>query len=1041
MATVIGLGVQFSANASGMTKGLSQVDRQLQNLGKQAGQAARLFDTFASSSSAASAAQQQVATDIAFLGSALRTGQVTAEQYAAELQAIVGSAQQQAAAFAEGARITEQVATAEERRAATLERLGQLLASGAINEQTYSRAAAEASGENEAAAKAETDRAAALARAAQITQANLSPQQKYDQQVQELSGHLAAGRITQETYSSALNKAATDFAKATIAANKYDASVEAAGDGGTLKFNELSGALAAIPGPIGNVAGRLSGLASAGEGLGRVFSGGLTQGLAGIGTSVAGLINPFTAGLAAVAAFGAGASAVANGLLALDERVEQLGNLADQLGVSFEFIQVLEESANRSGVSVDTLAGSMTRLQKTLAGADEESKSAQSALSRLGISIDELNGLSQEDQITLVGDRISAIEDPAKRTAAAVALFGKSGATLLPFFNNLGPAADDIERLGGSLSEIDRGRIDDFGDGIDQLRIASSRLGDLLTLPFAGLGEGVARGAAEFLGGVNAIVGPIGDVLEPVLSGLGSAFETVGVVIGGVGRVFGTLLAPIGEIAQAFGAVGDSFNEAFVDVVRYLVDGAVASAEFVVSFGPLGVIADNIGAIGETVSRVANIIGTAFSQVTTYIGEQVTAWAEFFAIQSLIEQIGAVISSVFGSVSTTFQAIASAIGGTVGRLLTIAEKFLGIKNETEQPIVAEFDATQPLLAATQFSDAIAQASIAASEFGQAGFEAALAYQTGLEQIAQLQADGTLTADEAKKAAEQEKAAFEAKIETLESEADAQRKSAEAAQQAADQKIEAAQRAADAQIDADRRLADSFIASQGIGAQDDRARSQETLLAITRQIEETEAAIADARAAGDAQAEAAAIRRLQVLDQAQAAAQQTVDVGFSTQDAQRAIDDVRSQLDDTFTFDNFQVAPEAFSAAQEQLAQLEQDLLSGAIDPETFEQAADAIRSGFEDALATAQEIAQLNERYAEQSAEIERERLANLARTGPTTVQASDLRTSEGASQFLRLATGQQDPAIEEYRKQLSKLDEIRREIAKVGGTVEIVGA
>jgi hypothetical protein len=120
MATVIGLGVQFSANASGMTKGLSQVDRQLQNLGKQAGQAARLFDTFASSSAAASAAQQQVATDIAFLSSALRTGQVSAEQYAAELQAIVGSAQQQAAAFAEGARITEQVATAEERRAASL---------------------------------------------------------------------------------------------------------------------------------------------------------------------------------------------------------------------------------------------------------------------------------------------------------------------------------------------------------------------------------------------------------------------------------------------------------------------------------------------------------------------------------------------------------------------------------------------------------------------------------------------------------------------------------------------------------------------------------------------------------------------------------------------------------------------------------------------------------------------------------------------------------------------------------------------------------
>ena len=57
MATVIGLGVQFSANANGMTKGLSQVDRQLQNLAKQAAGAAQLFDGFATSSGAAGEAQ------------------------------------------------------------------------------------------------------------------------------------------------------------------------------------------------------------------------------------------------------------------------------------------------------------------------------------------------------------------------------------------------------------------------------------------------------------------------------------------------------------------------------------------------------------------------------------------------------------------------------------------------------------------------------------------------------------------------------------------------------------------------------------------------------------------------------------------------------------------------------------------------------------------------------------------------------------------------------------------------------------------------
>ena len=1042
MATVIGLGVQFSANANGMTKGLSQVDRQLQNLGKQAAAASSLFDSFTAASGAAAAAQQQVATDIAFLGSALKTGQISAQEYASELQAIVGSAQTAAAAFAEGARITDQVATAEERRTAELERLGQLLAAGAISEETYSRAAAEASGANEEAAKAETDRAKALARAAQITQANLSPQQKYDAAVQELSDHLAAGRISQETYNSAIAKATTDFDKASRAAAGFEDAAAAGGDGGTMKFNELSGVLSALPGPIGNVAGRLSGLASAGEGLGKVFGGGagLSGGLANIGASVAGMVNPFTVGLAAVAAFGAGATAVASGLLDLEDRVETLGNTADKLGVSFEFIQTLEEAGNRSGVSIESVSSAFGKLQKTLAGADEESKAATAALAKLGISFTDLENLSPEEQIRLVGEQLQGIEDPAKRTAAAMQIFGKSGADLLPFFANLGPAADDIERLGGSLSAIDRGRIDDFGAGIDALGVASSRLGELLLLPFVGLGEGIAQGSAEFLGGINAIVGPIGDVLEPVLSGLGTAFEVVGVVIGGIGRVIGEIISPIGDLAQAFGAVGESFGTAFIDVVRYLVDGAVAATDFAVSFSPLGAVADNLGGLGETVSRVANIIGTALSQVGSYIGDSLASWAEFFGLQSAIEQIGGVISSVFGGVSSTFETIANAIGGTVGRLLTIAENFLGITAEVEEPVIPELDLSQPTLAASQFAKEIGTAATAAAEFGQAGFEAAVAYQTSLEQIAQLQADNTLTADEAKKAAEQEKAAFEAKIETLDKEAQAQALASEAAQKAADEKIAAAERAAAAAVEADRKLADAFISAQGLGG-GDGATPADTLLAIVRQIEETEAAIVEARASGDKAAEDAAIRRLQVLDQAQAAAEETAQFGFSTQDAERAIASVRDTLDETFSFVNFELAPEAFTAAQEQLAQLEADLEAKVIDPETFEQAADAIRSGFEDALKTAERIRDLNEQYAQRAAEIEASRLDALSQVSQTPLQATDVRTSEGASEFIRLATGREDPAIAEYRKQLSELRKIANEIGKLGGVVDIVGA
>jgi hypothetical protein len=1016
VATVIGLGVQFSANANGMTKGLSQVDRQLQNLGKQAAAAASLFDSFKGSTAAAGEAQKQVATDIAFLGSALKTGQISAEEYAAELQAVVGSAQTAAAAFAEGARITEQVATAEERRTAELERLGQLLAQGAISEETYARAAAEASGANQEAAAAETDRAKALARAAQITQANLTPQQKYDAQVQELGDHLAAGRISQDTYNSALNKAATEWSKATMASEKFGDSVDSAGDGGTMKFNELSGVLSVLPGPIGDVAGRLSGLASAGEGLSKVFGGGagLSGGLTNIGASVAGLVNPFTVGLAAVAAFGAGASAVASGLLSLEDRVETLGNTADKLGVSFEFIQTLEEAGNRSGVSIESVSTAFGKLQKTLAGADEESKAATEALGRLGISFTDLENLSPEEQIRLIGEQLQGIDDPAKRTAAAMQIFGKSGADLLPFFANLKPAADDIERLGGALTKVDRRQIDDFGAAIDALSVASSRLGELVLLPFTGLGEGVANGAAEFLGGVNRIADAIGDILAPEMETLGNLFEVVGKaatlsadVIAGAFRVVEAALKPLG------GSVLPAVGAGIALINRQILIGAVGNlAKFFSAAAAAGfAYATSAGAAAVSTAALGVAIRGAIN--STGVGVLVTGFG--LAAGALLEWAVASDDSV------------SSIGGVGAAAESAAASAAKLAEQLSKEDDQDFQGLQRAIASAQ--ETINVASDDALRFGDAGVQAAFEFQEAVRGL-QRQADaGILNATALAQEVDRASDAYKRQIDTLEQAAKAQ-----------ERRTEAAERAAAAAVDADRRLADAFITAQGLGG-GDQATAADTLLAIVRQIDETEAAIVEARASGDKAAEEAAIKRLQLLDQAQAAAEETAQFGFSTQDAQRAIDSVREKLDDTFSFVNFELAPEAFTAAQEQLAQLEADLEAKVIDPETFEQAADAIRAGFEDALKTAEKIRDLNEQYAQRAAEIEAERLDALSQASQQTVQATDVRTSDGASEFLRLATGREDPAISEYRKQLSELQKIAREIGKLGGVVDIVGA
>jgi hypothetical protein len=1132
VATVLGLAMKLTADSSGMAAGLSEAEKQIKNLRKSTDGIVSLFDKFAGSSDAAAEAQANAARDILLLTSAFKEGLVDAQGFAAALNEIEQEAKASAAVFAEGAATTAKYATDQERMAAAAASLDQQLAAGAITKETHARAMdditgasaaaaaaekahaaalregeaitakyateeertaaavakldkqlkdgvisvetharaiADVTGANAAAKKAEDEHAAAIKRAADITKANLSPTQIYDQEITELEAHLKAGRISQETFNSAVQNAAAKFAKAEVAAAKYDAVADDAGAGAALKFNELSGVLSVIPGPIGNVAGRLSGLASAGEGLSKVFSGGLSAGLGSIGTTVAGLINPFTAGLAAVAAFGAGAVALSRSLVDLEDRVEKLGRLATQLGVSFEFVQTLEEAGNRTDISVQQLQSSFARLQDTLAGGDANAKKAENALNNLGVSLEAFGALSEQQQIELIAERLDTIEDPALRSATAIDLFGKSGVQLLPFFRELGGAQNDIERLGAAISDLDKQRLADLGSGFDALAVATRGLGQELTLPFVGLGEGVSKAFAEIVGGVNAILAPIGDVLEPVFTSIGQVIEFFGVILGGLGRQIGALLAPVGEFAQALGLVGDGINEGLVEVTRWLVDTSVAATEFIASWSPLSLIADGItylveqvqgvgsnflesfqpvidilGRIGTVFQAVFENIGTwvgeGLGRVTEIVGAAVDTFLEFTGLGSVISGVASAITAAFNGIWEGIRAVIAGVGGFIERVVSFAENWLGIKADVEDnPIEVGVDMSEPSLAATMFAKEIGDAATAAAEFGDAGFQAALQYQKALEDIAILLEEGELTQEEAKRAVEQQQAAFEQNIASLEAQAEAQRKAADEAEKAAQKQADAAVKAAEA----DRKRAEAFMQSQGIIESKAATDAQETLLAISRQIEETQDAIVEARASGDREAEASLIRQLGLLDQAQAAAQDQVDFGFTAADATAAIEKLRGDIEASLAsaVDLGPLGQQAATQFADTLAELEADLQLQLINPEQFEEAAAEARKIFDERVKQAQEVAKLEEQYAEKRAAMDEARLEALSRVSQEPLQVTDLRTSEGASQFLAMATGRSDPAVEEYRKQLAELRKIQQGIDRIGGTVEIVGA
>jgi len=818
MATILGLAMKISADATGVQKSLTPVERALNSLDQQAKTITSSFDRFAGSSSAAAAAQARAAGDLERLTQQLQAGAITAPEYARAFEELGNAVEAEVAAF--------------ERAARTIE-------------------------------------------------ANLSPLQRYDAEVKVLAQDLEAGRIDQETFDRAVAKATATFTKAEAAAQGYSNAVEGAGKG-NLQFNELSGILSALPGPLGNVAGRLSGLSSAGEGLSRVFSGGLAGGLTSVGTSVAALVNPFTAGVAAVAGLGAAATAVVGGLTQLSGKVEELGFAARQAGVDFGTIQVLEEAATRANVPVEALATGIQRFSARLSDATKGSGETFTALEQLGFSLEDIQA-AQNDPTAFAGrvaEALDQIPEPARRAQLQIDILGRGGESLVRAFGEIEGSAQAVRRFGGAISELDANRLLALDGAFENVQRSILGLGRELLTPFVGITQSISEGLAPAIATFGRNIGAVLDIFSPLTSAIGLIVNGLLQLTSTIGTIIGTALEPFATAGRTIAGVFDTISQATTSVYGRINDVVLGFREFFKFEGVAAAFRDTFAQIGDVISRVSTIVTTAVGKIgevisntlggaVTFVTDTVSAFTEFVGLSGVIEGIGAVIGRVFGSVSSVFSTIANAIGGTVGRLLTMAENFLGIERSAEDASAGVNQVTQSTQQLTEeqkkgyaevqkaiagSGQALDNAIAKAGEFGQAGFEAAMEFQNALADLQEQANNNELNAEQYSRGVALATAEFDQQIERLKQIQEETRKAAEEAQR---------------RVDADRQVADQLLEQARVqrefGGDNARAKAAEDALAVEREIARVREEVAAARDNGDEQAVANGEARIAQLE--------------------------------------------------------------------------------------------------------------------------------------------------------------------------------
>ena len=157
--------------------------------------------------------------------------------------------------------------------------------------------------------------------------------------------------------------------------------------------------------------------------------------------------------------------------------IDHSDRMAQALGAPVDIIEGLGSAAFvKAGIEADAFNGDLERMTKNIADLAIKGGSAEKMLEKFGINANQLHGLRVDEQFLAIAEAISKISNRSDAAAASVALFGRSGAELLPVFEG-GAAAiersvEDARSMGTALGEIDSKNVAQAAEQIREMEEA-----------------------------------------------------------------------------------------------------------------------------------------------------------------------------------------------------------------------------------------------------------------------------------------------------------------------------------------------------------------------------------------------------------------------------------------------------------------------------------------------------------------------------------------------------------------------------------------
>lgn len=281
----------------------------------------------------------------------------------------------------------------------------------------------------------------------------------------------------------------------------------------------------------------------------------LNQRLAGLAQAADSISTRFTA---VAAGFGT-ALLAKNYFDGIAEGLDKLNDLKDATGASIGNISALEDVAKRTGANFETVAASLTKLNKGLQNA-KPGDDVSNVLAAIGLEAGKLKALDPAAALLEVAKGLDQFANDGNKARATQVLFGKSLQEVAPFLKDLA----EVGQLNATVTDEQAAAAERYAN-----RLAASRKS------FEDLGRTVVSAVLPVIEEVQRAFDGAGDSASR-FSAIGEAFRTVFeaiVVLGAnvaytfkqIGRNLGALSAQYDALRRldfkGFRAISDAVSE------------------------------------------------------------------------------------------------------------------------------------------------------------------------------------------------------------------------------------------------------------------------------------------------------------------------------------------------------------------------------------------------------------------------------------------------------------------------------------------------